>query len=56
MEKKLKEISRPGLATGKYAIDIIPQQIGLPVSNYVYQLRVENTSGVYRQAKMMTSM
>ena len=54
--KKIAEISRPGLAVGKYEVDVNPASLGIPVANYVYQLRVENASGIFRQAKMMTSL
>ena len=54
--KKLIELSRRGLSTGKYSFEIIPQLLGLPITNYAYQLRVENASGVFRQAKMMTAL
>ncbi|HUR31047.1 MAG TPA: hypothetical protein VMZ69_06415 [Saprospiraceae bacterium] len=54
--KKQIEIPQRGLAIGKYTFEINPKQLGIPVANYVYQLRVENASGVFRQAKMMTAI
>lgn len=54
--KKIAEIEHPGLAVGKYEVDINPLTLGIPVSNYVYQLRVENATGTFRQAKMMTAL
>ena len=54
--RKIKEISRQGLAVGKHTIEVIPSQLGIPAANYVYQLRVENPNGIFRQAKMMTAL
>lgn len=54
--KKIIEIPQRNLSAGKYTFEINPKLLGLRVSNYVYQLRVENNSGIFRQAKMMTSI
>lgn len=54
--KKRTEISKIGLSVGNFQFEINPARLGIPVSNYVYQLRVENSSGIFRQAKMMTAM
>jgi hypothetical protein len=53
--RKLHELSQRGLAVSRYRFLVSPYQLGLPVANYVYQLRVKNSSGVFRQAKMMTA-
>ena len=52
---KLIEIPQRGLSVGKYNFEINPILYGLKISNYVYQLRVENSNGIFRQAKMMTA-
>lgn len=54
--KKRAELSKPGLAAGNYNFNIDPAHLGLPVQTYVYQLRVENSNGIFRQAKVMTSI
>lgn len=54
--KKVIEIPQRNLSAGKYTFEINPQLLGIRVSSYVYQLRVENNSGVFRQAKMMTAL
>lgn len=54
--RKVAEMTQTGLAAGKYEFDMDPARIGIPVASYVYQLRVENASGVFRQAKMMTKV
>jgi hypothetical protein len=54
--KKRVELSKAGLASGHYSFEIKPKNLGLPNAVYVYQLRVENSNGVFRQAKVMTSL
>ena len=51
---KLAELSKQGLNPGRYTFDINTVSLGLPTSNYVYQLRVETNNGVFRQSKVMT--
>lgn len=54
--KKILELPQRGLAVGKYHFNLDLNRIGIPAANYVYQLRVENASGVFRQSKLMTSV
>ena len=54
--KKIKELSKIGLSTGHYSFMINIQNLGLPITNYVYQLRVENANGIFRQSKVMTAV
>ena len=54
--KKLTELSLKGLSPGSYKFHVDPLRLGIPMTNYVYQLRVENASGIFRQAKMMTTI
>jgi hypothetical protein len=53
---KLTELNKDGLNPGSYMFDLSTVTLGLPATNYVYQLRVENNKGVFRQAKVMTSI
>ena len=52
--QKLTELSQKGLSSGQHAFDINTIMLGLPVAHYAYQLRVENASGIFRQAKVMS--
>ena len=53
--RKLTEIRKEGLSAGPNTIVVNTASLGLPTGNYVYQLQVENSNGVYRQCKMMTA-
>ncbi len=53
---KITELSKRGLDPGRYSFDINMVSLSLPVSNYVYQLRVENNQGIFRQSKVMTAL
>lgn len=53
--KKLKEFRKQGLNAGRHAFHLDMISLGLAGYTYVYQLRVENVNGVYRQAKVMTA-
>ena len=52
--KKLTAIERNDLVPGDYSITINPENLGLSAKNLVYQLEVRNSSGTYRDSKMMT--
>lgn len=54
--KKLTELTLHGLSAGDYSFNVNPAKLNLKAASYVYQLRVENTNGVFRQAKVMTSL
>lgn len=51
--KKLSSITRNSLPEGNHTILLDMQALGLPTDNYAYQLEVKNTSGTYRDCKMM---
>lgn len=53
--KKLAEFKKPGLNTGRHTFHLDMISLGLAGYTYVYQLRVENVNGVFRQAKVMTA-
>jgi len=52
--KKITELSKYALNPGRYTFDFDAGSLGIPATNYAYQLRVENVSGVFRQTKIMT--
>ncbi|MDQ3015349.1 MAG: hypothetical protein M3R25_01310 [Bacteroidota bacterium] len=54
--RKRAELSQPGLSAGTYSFYVHPLKLNLPIANYVYQLRVENSNGIFRQAKMMSTL
>jgi hypothetical protein len=53
--KKLAEFKKQGLNAGRHAFHLDMISLGLAGYTYVYQLRVENVNGVFRQAKVMTA-
>jgi len=52
--KKLTVIERSGLPAGDHSIKINPGNLGLSTGNLVYQLEVRNSSGTFRESRMMT--
>jgi protocatechuate 3,4-dioxygenase beta subunit len=52
--EKLTVIERGSLPAGDHSININPGNLGLATGNLVYQLEIRNTSGTYRDSKMMT--
>lgn len=54
--KKKTEITRNGLSFGSHQIEVNLPSLGLPSATYVYQLVVKNSNGIFRQAKVMTSI
>ena len=52
--RKVAEVLRSNMAPGDQQIIIDLKALGLPTGNYVYQVQVENESGVYRDCKVMT--
>ncbi len=48
-------IGAGNLGQGDHSLPVNPKSLGLPVSNYVYQLQVANSYGTFRQCKMMTA-
>ncbi len=53
---KRTEIHQYGLAPGKHEIGMDIRALGLPQATYVYQLVVKTAGGIFRQAKVMTSL
>ena len=54
--KKKTEITKNGLSTGLHQFEVNTVALGLPTATYVYQLVVKNSNGIFRQAKVMTSL
>ncbi|HJW28957.1 MAG TPA: hypothetical protein VJ508_06860, partial [Saprospiraceae bacterium] len=54
--KKRTELKQNGLASGTHHFDVNVISLGLPVATYVYQLVVKNSEGIFRKAKVMTSI
>jgi len=53
--KKVATIEKTMLAAGEHLIPLDMKALGLSISNYVYQLEVKNSNGVYHDCKMMTA-
>lgn len=52
--QKVKTVLQKSFAAGDHTIDLALDKLKLPKANYVYQLEVNNTNGVFRDCKMMT--
>ncbi|MCC3154527.1 hypothetical protein Q3A66_15170 [Hymenobacter sp. BT770] len=53
--RKVAGINRKGMLAGEHAIPLNLSGLGLAAGQYVYQLQVTNSYGVYRQSKTMTA-
>ena len=53
--RKVAGINRPGLLAGEHHIQLNLCGLGLAAGTYVYQLRVTNRYGVFRQSRLMTT-
>jgi protocatechuate 3,4-dioxygenase beta subunit len=53
--KKMTTISKNNLPEGDHVIQLDMKSLGLPIGNYIYQLEVRNSNGIYRDCKMMTA-
>jgi len=53
--RKVAVIQKGKLAAGNYKIDVDCSALGIAAGNYIYQLQVSNSEGVFRQCKMMTA-
>ncbi len=53
--RKMAGIARKSMAAGAHTIGLNLSGLGLPPGNYLYQLQVTNSYGVYRQSKTMTA-
>jgi protocatechuate 3,4-dioxygenase beta subunit len=52
--KKMTTISKTNLPAGEAIFQVDMKALGLPVANYIYQVEVKNSNGIYRDCKMMT--
>lgn len=53
--KKVVSLPQGTLSTGDHRVEVNLHSLGLTVGNYVYQLQVENSAGIFRNSKMMTA-
>ncbi|ALW85199.1 hypothetical protein AUC43_08890 [Hymenobacter sedentarius] len=53
--RKVAGINRKGMRAGEHTIALNLSGLGLAAGQYVYQLQVTNSYGVYRQSKTMTA-
>lgn len=53
--RKMGEIKKDNLAAGDQKIVVNLAELGAASGNYIYQLQVENSNGIFRQCKMMTA-
>ena len=53
--RKMAGINRKGMQPGEQTINLNLSGLGLAAGDYVYQLQVTNSHGVYRQSKLMTA-
>lgn len=53
--KKMTTISKNNLPAGETIFQLDMKTIGLPIGNYIYQVEVKNSNGIYRDCKMMTA-
>jgi protocatechuate 3,4-dioxygenase beta subunit len=53
--RKVATVSEKGLSTGDHEITLNMKSLGLSTANYLYQIEVKNSDGIFRQCKMMTA-
>ncbi|GAB3290219.1 hypothetical protein GCM10027511_02480 [Hymenobacter humi] len=53
--RKVAGIVRKNQGAGEHTIKLNLGGLGLPPGDYLYQLQVSNSRGVYRQSKLMTA-
>lgn len=53
--KKVQSMDKGLLTSGDHIIDVNLSSMGLLSANYVYQVEVENSKGIFRQYKLMTA-
>lgn len=53
--KNVAQIDKGELSNGDHQVMLNMQALGIPTGNYIYQLQVENSNGLFRQCKMMTA-
>lgn len=52
--KRVATLEKQGLTPGDHYFDINTVALGFAATNYVYQLQVSNSSGIYKDCKVMT--
>lgn len=52
--KKVADIINQELHTGEYNIPVDVSELGLPIQNYAYQLRINNGNGTFNQSKLLS--
>jgi protocatechuate 3,4-dioxygenase beta subunit len=53
--RKVKELNQGKLSTGDHSLTLNLSSLGISHGNYVYQIQVENSDGIFRECKMMTA-
>ncbi len=53
--RKVSSMDKGTLAGGDHQFEIAPISMGLSIGNYVYQIEVENSNGIFKQYKLMTA-
>lgn len=54
--QKVKTLFQNDRAKGDYQVEVDLEALGLPLSNYLYQLEVTNDQGTFRLPKLMTAL
>jgi len=55
MGRKVAAVLKQTLSAGDHQLAIHPKIIGIPAGNYVYQIIVKNSNGIFRDGKVMTA-
>ncbi len=53
--RKIKELPQGVLGVGDYTTTVDLSALNITQGNYIYQIQVENSDGIYRDCKMMTA-
>jgi len=53
--RKVKELNQGKLPAGDHNLAVDLSAMGVSYGNYVYQIQVENSDGIFRECKMMTA-
>lgn len=54
--RKIKEINEGKLNAGDHTLKLDLSSLGITHANYIYQIQVENSDGIFRECKMMTAL
>lgn len=55
MGRRVATVVKQNFSAGEQRIAISPKSLNIPAGNYVYQLIVKNSSGTFKDCKMMTA-